>query len=251
MLAGLRSCDPTQPLWRTAFYRLCRKIIAVYVRTCYRVRIRGAKNIPPTGPVLVVSNHQSHLDPPLVGVALGHRNMASIAREGLFKVPVFGLVLRALGAISIRQNEGDTGAMRAAIGELKKGRLMLIFPEGSRSPDGAVHEFKRGAWLLMTRAGCDILPAAVEGAFDAWPRDRKFPRLLGCRCAVAFGQPISHAQLKDLGADAGLEFLAQRIDQMRLELRHELREATGGRLPEAGAGDSPRQTTTPTQEAVR
>jgi 1-acyl-sn-glycerol-3-phosphate acyltransferase len=237
MFERLRATDPTQPLYNSMLYRFCRALLVAFIWLFYRPRFYGVENIPPAGALLVVSNHQSHLDPPLIGIGLGRRNMASIAREALFKIPIFGPLLRAVGAIPIKQEEGDAAAIRAAIGELKKGRLLLIFPEGTRTPDGAMHEFKRGTWLLLSRSGCSVLPAAVEGAFDAWPRSRRWPRLFGRRCAVAFGEVIEFQTLKPMGADAGLEFLARRIDALRLELRTKLRERTHGRLPTPGPGD--------------
>lgn len=249
MLESLRRTDPSEPLAQVAFYRLCRFVAAAFVKVFYRLRTVGAENVPgvefrtrgpsatPRG-CLLVANHQSHLDPPLIGVALGRRNMASLARTGLFGPAPLRWLLRGLGAIAIRQNESDTAAIRAAISELRKGRVVLIFPEGSRSPDGRVHPFKRGTWLLLSKAECDVLPAAVEGAFDAWPRDRTLPRLLGQRCMVAFGPPIPFERLRDLGADAALGHLASVIDTMRLDLRARLRDITRGRLPKHGAGDA-------------
>ncbi|MCC6322288.1 MAG: 1-acyl-sn-glycerol-3-phosphate acyltransferase [Phycisphaerales bacterium] len=237
MLSGLRRCDSGEPLRTILFYRLCRFLCLVYVTLFYRLKVIGRDRVPMTGGLLVVANHQSHLDPVLIGVGLDRRNMASLARSGLFKNILFGLILRGVGSIPIRQEEGDAAAIRTAIGELKKGRLMLIFPEGSRSPDGALREFKRGAWLLMSRSGCDVLPAAVEGAFDAWPRSRKFPGLFGHRCAVMFGQPVKAGDLKTLGPDAGLAMLAERVDDLRLTLREQLRRSSGGRRPAPGAGD--------------
>ncbi|MFN7019707.1 MAG: lysophospholipid acyltransferase family protein [Phycisphaerales bacterium] len=239
MFSRLRALDTGVSLRHILFYRLCRFVCALAVYLIYRLRIAGEGRVPSTGALLVVANHQSHLDPIFIGVGLKRRNMASLARSGLFRNPIVGCLLRGLGSISIRQEEGDAGAIRAAIAELKKGRLLLIFPEGSRSSDGAVSAFKRGVWLLMSRSGCDVLPAAVEGAFDAWPRSRRFPSLFGHRCAVAFGEAIPHAELARLGPDAALEILARRVDAMRLELRAELRRSTGGRRPLPGPGDRP------------
>ncbi len=219
MFARLRASDPTEMLWHVAFYRFCRMLCVVASRVLYRLRIEGRENVPSSGGLLIVSNHQSHLDPVFVGVGVGRRNMASIARAGLFKNPLLRLLLRGLGSISLKQDEGDAGAIRTAITELKKGRAMLIFPEGSRSPDGNVHEFKRGTWLLLSRSGCTVLPAAVEGAFYAWPRTRSVPHLFGHRCAVAFGEPIPFDDLKRLGPDAGLEMLATRVNDLRLKLQ--------------------------------
>jgi 1-acyl-sn-glycerol-3-phosphate acyltransferase len=239
MLARFRALDPSRPLKEVLFYRLCYWLVLIAFTLVYRVRIQGATNIPATGGLLIVANHQSHLDPPLVGIGIRGRNMAAIARQGLFKNPVMGLLLRSLGVIPIRENEGDAGAIRAGIAQLKEGRVVVIFPEGSRSPDGAMVAFKRGAWLLMARAQVPVVPAAVEGCFDAWPRGRALPRVFGQRCAVRFGEPIAFETLKAMGPDAGLEHLAREVDAIRMCLRDQLRRQTHNRLPARGPGDAP------------
>jgi len=221
MLARLRACDPSEPLGRIILYRVCRKICAVFVRVFYRLRVVGLKHAPRTGGFLLVSNHQSHLDPPLLGTALKHRNMAALARQGLFNSRIFGALLRGLGSIPINQSAGDTAAIRATIAALRKGRVVLVFPEGSRSPDGELQDFKRGTWLLMSRAECLVLPAAVEGAFQVWPRTRVLPRLFGQRCAVAFGEPIPAAKLKAMGAEEGLAHLRGVIEELRSKAKNE------------------------------
>lgn len=247
MLSRLRALDPSRPLREILFYRVCYWIVVAAYTLFYRVRFEGVSNIPATGGLLVIANHQSHLDPPLVGVGIRHRNMAAIARQGLFKNPVLGAILHGLGVIPIRESEprggggssGDAAAIRTSIAQLKDGRVVVIFPEGSRSPDGAMYSFKRGVWLLLARSGVPIVPAAVEGCYDAWPRHRRLPRLIGQRCAVRYGEPIQFASLKALGPDAGLELLARRVDALRLELRAQMRRQTHGRLPEPGPADGP------------
>lgn len=253
MLSRLRALDPSRPLREILFYRLCYWIVVALFTLLYRVRFQGVANIPRDGGLLVIANHQSHLDPPLVGVGIRHRNMAAIARGGLFKNPLLGALLRGLGVIPIREAEpsgpagsgggggpsGDAAAIRTSIAQLKEGRVVVIFPEGSRSPDGAMYSFKRGVWLLLARSGVPIVPAAVEGCFDAWPRGRPFPKVLGQRCAVRFGPPIDFATLKAMGPDAGLDFLARAVDTLRLELRSQLRTQTRGRLPAPGPADRP------------
>lgn len=238
MLDRLHALDRPQPLRQILFYRLCYWVVLAFFVLVYRARFWGVPRVPRDGGVLVVANHQSHLDPPLLGVALRHRNMAAIARRGLFKNPLMGALLRGLGCIAIREDEGDAGALRTAIEQLKRGRVVVIFPEGSRSPDGAPRPFKRGTWLLLARSGVPVVPAAVEGCFDAWPRHRGFPVLFGQRVAVAFGEPIAFPDLKALGTEAGLALLAGRVETLRHELRSNLRRATRGRLPAPGPGDS-------------
>lgn len=241
MFASFRALDPGLPLRQVLFYRAAYWLVLAAFTLLYRVRFFGVRNIPGSGEggggVLIVANHQSHLDPPLIGIAIRHRNMAAIAREGLYRNPVFGAILRGLGTIPIKENEGDAGAMRAAIAQLKAGRVVVIFPEGSRSPDGGMYSFKRGSYLLLARSQVPVIPAAVEGCFDAWPRGTRFPRLFGQRCAVAFGEPIPFEELKALGADGALDRLAREVDALRLDLRATLRRQTRGRLPAPGIAD--------------
>lgn len=223
-VAWFRRFDATQPLWQILFYRTCYWIVMLVVTFLYRLRIHGVRNLPPpgTGGLLVVANHQSHWDPPILGISFRTRNMASIAREGLFKVPGLRQLLLGLGSIPIKEDEGDAAAIRTAIAELKKGRLTLIFPEGTRTPDGEVKGFKRGAWVLLSRAKVDVMPAAIEGAFDSWPRWDHFPRLFGCRIGVSFGKPIPYDELKALGPDAGLARLQSEVERLRADLAREL-----------------------------
>jgi 1-acyl-sn-glycerol-3-phosphate acyltransferase len=122
-----------------------------------------------------------------------------------------------LNAIPINEKEGDSVAIRKAIRELGAGRCVLIFPEGARSPDGKLQDFKRGAWLLISRAKCAVLPAAIEGTHEAWPRSRPAPRLWRRRAAVAFGEILEHERLIAMGPDEGLAFLSRRIDELRDE----------------------------------
>jgi 1-acyl-sn-glycerol-3-phosphate acyltransferase len=239
MIASIKALDPGLPLRQVLFYRAIYWPVLALFTLIYRARFFGVQNIPRSGGVLIVANHQSHLDPPLLGVAIRHRNMAAIAREGLYRNPLFGALLRGLGTIPIKEKEGDAGAMRAAIAQLKADRVVVIFPEGSRSPDGAMYSFKRGSWLLLAKSQIPVVPAAVEGCYDAWPRGTVFPRLIGQRVAVAFGEPIPFAELKALGADAALDRLAREVDALRLDLRSTLRRHSRGHVPAEGEGDRP------------
>jgi 1-acyl-sn-glycerol-3-phosphate acyltransferase len=212
----VRGRDPGRSLGGILFFLVCQKAAHVLLRVVYGLRIRGREHIPLTGPLLVISNHESHLDPPVVGVSVSPRHIVPIARSGLFRVPLLAALIRALGSISIRENEGDAGALRAALSALGAGRCVLIFPEGSRSGDGEMQSFKRGAWLLLSRAKCDVLPVAVSGCFEAWPRTRRLPRLWVRRpieCTI--GPVVPHAVLAGMKADEGLAYLAGKVAELR------------------------------------
>lgn len=212
-------------------------VVHVALLLLYGIRRYGKSNITPTGPAIYVANHQSHLDPPIIGVLVADRPFSSLARASLFRNRLFAWVIRQLGAIPLEQGKGDAGAIRTAITELEAGRRVLIFPEGSRSPDGALHEFQRGVTLLLKRASVPVIPIALEGAYDIWPIGGLFPRLSG-HLAVMAGKPIEHEDLMKDGPDAALERLRREIETMRLELRSRLRIATNGRCPARGPGDT-------------
>jgi 1-acyl-sn-glycerol-3-phosphate acyltransferase len=240
MLERLRARHPGSSIPHILFFDACRLAAAGLERLIYRTRWEGRDRVPATGAVLIVANHQSFLDPPVIGGGIANRDIDFIARAGLFRFRAFGWLIAALNSVPISESGGDTAAMKEALRRLGMGRAVLIFPEGSRSPDGAMREFKRGIAVLVKRARCPVMPAAIEGAHDAWPRGRPYPRLLGCRLAVQYGEPIDHDELMADGSDQALRRLEREIDAMRLKLRAELRDRTGGRFPAPGPGDEPR-----------
>jgi 1-acyl-sn-glycerol-3-phosphate acyltransferase len=146
--------------------------------------------VPPTGGVLMVSNHQSYLDPPLLGTKL-NRSMAYLAKSELFEHGPFARLIRALNAFPIRQGKGDVGAMKESIRLLQEGWLLNVFPEGSRTPDGRVHPAQKGAGLLIRRAGVPVVPVAIDGSYEAWPRGDKLPHPHPIR--ILYGHPVSLA----------------------------------------------------------
>jgi 1-acyl-sn-glycerol-3-phosphate acyltransferase len=222
----------------TLWWDLGRWIIEIYLRLAYRYRVAGRERIPPTGPIIFISNHQSYLDPVIVGCAVRGRQFTAIAQEGLFRFPPFGWLLRSYGTIAISRGTGDVGAMRAALAELAAGRCVLVFPEGTRSSDGGMQPFRRGVLLLQRRAGVPIVPLGLDGASEAWPRGRRCPRL-GGRVRVEVGEPIDAARLAALDPVSALALLESEVDRLRLRARSALRAESGGAFPPAGPGDRP------------
>ncbi|MEM8757222.1 MAG: lysophospholipid acyltransferase family protein [Planctomycetota bacterium] len=221
-----------RPGW---FYLFCRALTRLALRLLYGIRAEHADRVPAEGPVLLVANHVSFLDPPIVGSMVERADVAFLARASLFKPPL-STIIRALHTLPIRDNEGDVRAIRQVIDLLAAGRPVLIFPEGSRTHDGALQPFREGFRLIARRAKCPVVPVAIEGAFHAWPRRRALPRMFGARLMVRYGEPIPAERASGPDGNALIE---QTIDAMRLELRAALREATRGRFPPAGIGDLP------------
>lgn len=178
--------------------------------------------LPKKGALLLICNHQSYLDPPAVGLCL-HRQFHPIARSGLFESARFAWLIRMLNAIPLREGDrADAAAMRMAIDLLKSGEVVLVFPEGSRTETGEIGEFKRGAGLLLKRSSCAVTPVAIDGAYEAWPRSRKRPKVFS-RVGVQVGAPIPHDELLKDGVDTALERLRTEVVQLRRELRLRLK----------------------------
>ncbi|MCW5764412.1 MAG: 1-acyl-sn-glycerol-3-phosphate acyltransferase [Phycisphaeraceae bacterium] len=229
MLRALRRHNPGRSLSGLLLYEFCWHLCWLGLTLFYRLRCFGSQHVPADGAFLVVVNHQSHFDPVLAGMAMRRRHLNFLARSTLFKNPLFGGLIARLNAVPLKQGEGDRGAIRTSLEQLAEGRAMLVFPEGSRTGDGRMHQFKRGAWLLMSKAGCPILPVAVEGAYDTWKRGSPLPRLFGRRIAVRIGPPIPAQTLLAMPADEGLRYLARVVDDLRQSLVEPL-ERSGMRL---------------------
>lgn len=170
----------------------------------YGVRVSGIRNIPTEGGVLLVSNHQSHLDPPLIGCCCT-RQTKQMAKKSLFKFGPFGWFISSLGAFPVDRKGSPLGGIKEAMRQLKQGEVVLMFPEGSRCFDGQIAEFMNGFTMIAVRTKAAIMPMAIEGAFDAWPRAQKFP-VIGPRLHIAFGEPIMP---EDIAKYEGDELVAE------------------------------------------
>lgn len=158
------------------FYDLVRVTGCPTASVLWSLRVRGQANVPRSGPVLVLANHQSFFDPLFIGLATTRR-LTFLARETLFKHPVFSKAIKLLDAFPIDQNGLGRNGLKQTLDTLQMGRAVLVFPEGERTWDGAFQPLKAGVSLLLSRFDCPILPVGIAGAFDAWPRMQKAPKL--------------------------------------------------------------------------
>jgi 1-acyl-sn-glycerol-3-phosphate acyltransferase len=172
-------------------YRLLKPLAVALMRLLFRLEAVHPERVPATGPILLVSNHSSLLDPPRVGGACP-RQLAFLAKAELFRIPGFGRLIRALGARPIRREGADPAALRTALRVLEEDGALLIFPEGTRSErEGALRAAKTGAGMLAVMSGAAVVPVYVSGSGRAWPRGRRFPRPTKVR--VTFGTPLRFA----------------------------------------------------------
>jgi 1-acyl-sn-glycerol-3-phosphate acyltransferase len=165
----------------------------------FSLRRRGWAHVPPAGPGAAARHHQSMFDPVLVGLA-SRRYLSYLARKTLFEQPGLAPLIRSLNAIPIDRNMGKDG-IQAVLDALGQGQAVLMFPEGERTHDGAVHPLKPGVSLLIKRVSCPIVPVGIAGAFAAWSRFMRVPKLSPLllppgpsALAVSVGAPIDPAR---------------------------------------------------------
>ena len=144
-----------------------------------RVKVEGLDRIPESGPLLVICNHCSNADGMLlmafVVPAMG-RPMRWLGKEEALRWPFFGWGMRQNGVMGVRRGAGDLEAFKMAKGVLDEGGVLTIFPEGTRSPTGALQAVKEGATVLAVRSGAPILPIAIAGSQRFWPKGKLLPR---------------------------------------------------------------------------
>lgn len=245
MLDSLRRKQPATTLKHLLFYESMCFAFRLASALFYRAKVFDKHLVPASGPLILASNHQSNLDPPLIGIRLRQRHLTFIAKSGLFRFKPFAAAIAFLNALPINDTGGDLAAIKETITRLNTGSAILIFPEGSRCSTGEIESYKRGVALLVAKARCPVVPVAIEGAFDAWPHTRLLPRLFGCRVYVKYGQPIPYDELMQNGPQAALSRLRLETDRMRLELRALLRAATQHKFPPKGPSDNPLAIPTP------
>ncbi len=155
----------------------------------FDVRCYGHSRIVRRGSCIVASNHESFLDPWIVGLCIP-RAAYFLARETLFRIPLFGRLIYSVHARPIPREGGAASrqAIRVSRRIVEEGGLLLMFPEGTRSADGRLGTVKRGVELIAGPSAAPVVPAYIEGSFEAWPRHRPLPRLKSVR--VFFGEPI-------------------------------------------------------------
>ena len=205
--------DPTA---RNFVWRTIQVVLQFLFFVWLGMRSRGIEKLP-SGGALLLSNHQSFLDPLLIGVWL-KRPVSFLARDSLFRIPVVGWILRNTYVMSIRRESAGTESLRKSIARLKHGFYVGLFPEGTRTTDGDLKAMKPGFIAIARRGDAPVVPVGIAGAFEALPRGSFF--LWPVRVRVVFGDPIPAEEVAELcqkgREEEFVQFVANRIDESRL-----------------------------------
>jgi len=176
------------------FHYLCMLAYEMF----FRGEVCGTSNIPVTGPFIVACNHASHLDPPFVGAQVP-RQMAFFARKTLWKPGIAQWWLDGVGTIPVDRDGGsDVAAIRRVLQTLQSGKALILFPEGTRSPDGSLQPAKPGVGLIACKTQAPVLPARIFNSHLAFGRGGKLR--VGTRISVVFGPVIQPKDYDDPGA---------------------------------------------------
>ena len=205
-----------EPLVSLALYHLFKwSIVSPVLHSYLRGRIYGAKKVPLDGPLIVVANHASNLDPPLLASCV-KRPVSFMAKESLFKVPVFAPAIRAYGAYPVKRGSADRSAIRAALTQLENGWAVGVFLQGVRTPDGRIPSPKLGAALIAAKAQVPLLPVSLWGTEKILRKGSALPK--PAPVTVRIGEPIPPPVEKDKDA---LKAVTQRcVDE--IHALHEL-----------------------------
>lgn len=215
---------------RNWVYFVARFFVTRFYRLWFGIEWFGVENVPATGGCLIASNHVSFLDPPAVGLCVRHRVVHFLARSTLFKGVLRRWLLLSLHAVPIDRDRGDVGALRKALEILQEGKVLVLFPEGTRSPTGELQPAKPGIGFLISKARVPVVPVYVDGTFEALPKGAK--RLRRHKIRVFFGAPITVAEVEAMGTSRGsyesiANLVMQRIAQLRDRARAHRATAAG------------------------
>ena len=152
-----------EPLASLALYHMLKwSLVSPALHTYFRIKIHGAEKVPQSGGLIAVSNHASYFDPPILSNCVG-RPVAFMAKEELFKIPVFKQGIKLYGAYPVKRSTGDRAALKAASTAIESGWIAAVFLQGTRSADGRINDPKRGAAWIAAKAQVPLLPISLWG----------------------------------------------------------------------------------------
>ncbi len=230
----------TRPqLVSTGFWFLLAKVVLSLSRVLNGLKVTGMENIPDKGPFILSSNHQSYIDPAILGAVLPwkhFKNLFSLGTSEVFGSGIMHWIARQVRVVVLDPDANLVPALKAGAYGLRHGKVLILYPEGERSVDGSPKRFKKGAAILATHLRVPIVPIAIEGFYDAWPRGKPFFQKFTSRFSMAFGEPIAppDGEPTELLATQMMATVRGRVVEMWTVLNRAYR---GEKRPSAKAAD--------------
>jgi 1-acyl-sn-glycerol-3-phosphate acyltransferase len=190
-MRDIRQQTSENPKSRNWFWLVVQKLLQIFFLIWFRFRCFNKERVENLDGALLLINHQSFLDPLLVGATF-NRPVSFLARDTLFKSPFIGWVLRNTYVMPVNREAASTASIRESVRRIQLGYLVGLFPEGTRSEDGVMGEVRPGFISIVRRIRQPIVPVGVAGAFDAYPRKAKF--IWPTTIRVVYGEPIPYEE---------------------------------------------------------
>ena len=186
------------------FYSFARSVVNTVMKPIYRIEVIGKENIPSEGGVLLCANHISNLDPLIVGITT-KRPVHFMAKDELFSVPVLGKIVSNVNAFPVKRGMSDREALRKGLGILKEGKVLGLFPEGTRSKTGEMGKGLAGAGFFALRSAAYVVPCAIIGPYKAFNKLR-----------VVYGKPIDMDSVRanKLNAEQATDLIMSEIQKL-------------------------------------
>ncbi|NLU31266.1 MAG: 1-acyl-sn-glycerol-3-phosphate acyltransferase [Clostridiaceae bacterium] len=186
-------------------YSIGKVLFTIYFRLFYRIKVKGRENIPSEGPVLLCANHPTALDMFLIGVFVPKRKVHYMAKAELFRNRFLGWIIRCLGGFPVSRGTGDVGSVKTVFRLLEEGKIVGVFPEGTRTRKRDPNKRKAGIALFALHSGAPILPVAIKGVF------RPFRKI-----ELIFGKPYRIAS--DTGNGTGINYPKEELYRVSGEI---------------------------------
>ena len=212
----------------TVLYRSVLCFTWIFFKLVYRHRVYGYNHFYEKA-AIIAANHSSFYDPPILAISWPEE-VHFLAREGLFKNPLFGGLIRNLNAHPVSRDATDIGVFKLICRLLAEGKKIILFPEGKRGKSEALEQLKPGIAMLIARSQSAIIPAYIHGTFAIWDRCRRFPKLWG-KTACVFGTPIEWAEFAHLDKKQAQEALLLKLKESIESLREWYLEGAKGSPP--------------------
>jgi long-chain acyl-CoA synthetase len=207
------------------FFFLLGRLIYLFALDRFHLKMRGLENLPEKGPYLLCSNHESYIDPLVMAGALPYRlfrDTFAVGTSDIFGKGFMRRLARWLRVVVVDPDAHLLPALRAGAFALSQGHILILYPEGERTNDGNPRVFRKGAAILSIHTQAPIVPIAIEGFYEVWPRHKMFPKFAG-DLQLVFGKPIQPPPLNE-ASEAAYEGLTSELKTRVVAMRRELRD---------------------------